>query len=127
MTPCCARRAVELQVNQLALHTGRKVRGAPQRPLIDEGFDADVGVCSAKECARIAALGLALLADARSWTAAQAPQLASVPVEAMAFSAATVSPWRSRAELTPACGCICGCAHSTTTSKAAPTRRRWTT
>jgi hypothetical protein len=62
------------------------------------GFGDDA---SAKECARIAALGLALLADSQAWMATQSPQLREVPVEAMAFACAAVSPWRTTAELVP--------------------------
>jgi hypothetical protein len=58
------------------------------------------GAASAKGCAQLIALGLALLADARDWMAAQSPQFRA-PVEAMAFSCAAVSPWRTPAELAP--------------------------
>lgn len=58
------------------------------------------GAPSAKECARLIALGLALLADARDWMAAQSPHFRA-PVEAMAFSCAAVSPWRTPAEVAP--------------------------
>lgn len=58
------------------------------------------GAASAKGCAQLIALGLALLADARDWMAAQSPQFRA-PAEAMAFSCAAVSPWRTPAELAP--------------------------
>jgi hypothetical protein len=56
---------------------------------------------SGRDCARVAALALALLADSRAWLARQAPQFGHVPVEAMAVSGAAVSPWRTPAELVP--------------------------
>lgn len=58
------------------------------------------GAPSAKECARLITLGLALIADARDWMAAQSAQFRG-PVEAMALSCAAVSPWRTPAELAP--------------------------
>jgi hypothetical protein len=61
-------------------------------------------VPSAKGCARITALALALIADSRDWMAAQSPQFAAVPLETMAlvaFECAAVSPWRTSAELAP--------------------------
>jgi hypothetical protein len=58
-------------------------------------------VASGCEAAAIAALALALLADSRTWVAAQAPQFCTVPVEAMAISGAAVSPWRTPAEVIP--------------------------
>jgi hypothetical protein len=56
---------------------------------------------SAQGCAQLIALGLALIADAHNWMAAQSPQFRAVPVEAMGFSCAAVSPWRTPAELSP--------------------------
>jgi hypothetical protein len=56
---------------------------------------------SGGECARVAALALALLADSRAWLARQSPEFRHVPVEAMAFSGAAVSPWRRPAEVAP--------------------------
>jgi hypothetical protein len=56
---------------------------------------------SGRECARVAALALALLADSRAWLARQSPQFRHVPVEAMAFSGAAVSPWRRPTEVVP--------------------------
>lgn len=79
-----------------------------QRPLAPVRIPAENGVgvgfggaASAQECARIAALGLALLSDSHAWMAAQSPLFRDVPVEAMAFACAAVSPWRTPAELAP--------------------------
>jgi hypothetical protein len=58
------------------------------------------GAASATGCAQLIALGLALIADARDWMAAQSPRFRA-PVEAMAFSCAAVSPWRKPAEVAP--------------------------
>jgi len=58
-------------------------------------------VAAGREAAAIAALALALLADSRAWVAAQSPQFRTVPVEAMAISGASVSPWRTPAEVIP--------------------------
>ncbi|GGU88011.1 terpene synthase [Lentzea flava] len=52
---------------------------------------------SPAQCAPITVLALRLLADLRQWTAAFA--LRDTPVEAMAMTAATISPWRSADEL----------------------------
>lgn len=70
---------------------------------VPENLVADVDLdraASAKGCAGLAALGLALLADARDWMAAQSPQFRA-PVEAMAFSCAAISPWRTLRQLAP--------------------------
>ena len=60
------------------------------------------GFASAGGSARVNALGLALLADSRDWMGSLSPQFHAVPVEAMAFSCAAVSPWRTPAELVTA-------------------------
>jgi hypothetical protein len=61
---------------------------------------------AAKECAPIVLLALKVLADLRTWVD-EYPQLAAVPLEAMAMSTAIISPWRSHTELRlPARMCI---------------------
>lgn len=56
---------------------------------------------SAAECAPIAVLALAVLTDLRRWASTH-PVVAAVPLEAMAITAATVSPWRDARQLRPA-------------------------
>jgi len=58
------------------------------------------GAASANGCAQLIALGLALIADARDWMTAVSPRFRA-PLEAMAFSCAAVSPWRTPAQLAP--------------------------
>lgn len=54
---------------------------------------------SATQCAPIGLLALEILADLRAW-AAEYPQLfQTVPTEALAISAAAISPWRSADQL----------------------------
>src|ERR1700752_2875393 len=60
------------------------------------------GFASAGGSARVNALGLARLADSCGWMGSLSPQFHAVPVEAMAFSCAAVSPWRTPAELVTA-------------------------
>lgn len=86
----------------------QKGHGNCQQPVgavaVLDGGNTDVefgGDPSGKGCAHVAALGLALLADSRNWMAAQSPQFRAVPVEAMAFSCACVSPWRTPPEVAP--------------------------
>jgi hypothetical protein len=55
-------------------------------------------VASAGQCAQVAVLALKILADVRGWVA-QHSVLATAPLEAMAIAAASISPWRSAAEL----------------------------
>lgn len=54
---------------------------------------------SAAKCAPIALLALELLADLRAWAAEYPQILRAVPMEALAISAATISPWRSGDQL----------------------------
>jgi Terpene synthase family 2, C-terminal metal binding len=85
-----------------AQHSGRRPLRATGSVLgeasPDVGFASDP---SAKGCAQLIALGLALIADAHDWMAAQSPQFSHVPVEAMAISGAAVGPWRTPAEVIP--------------------------
>jgi len=68
----------------------------------NSGLDVRIGgAASAKGSARIAALALALLADSRQWVAAQSPEFHALPTEAMAYTCASISPWRKPAELVP--------------------------
>jgi hypothetical protein len=88
-------------MRHLAHDNGQRPLAPVRIPAENDARVAFGGVTSAKECARIAALGLALLADSHAWMAAQSPQFRDVPVEAMAFACAAVSPWRTPAELAP--------------------------
>lgn len=54
---------------------------------------------SAAHCAPIAALALKILADLRAWAAEYPQTLQATPMEALAISAATISPWRGADEL----------------------------
>jgi hypothetical protein len=53
----------------------------------------------AAQCAPIALLALELLADLRAWAVEYPQVLQAVPMEALAISAATISPWRSAGQL----------------------------
>jgi hypothetical protein len=53
----------------------------------------------AKQCVPIVMLSLRVLADLRSWLAGAASGLRDLPIEAMASSAAAISPWSGAAEL----------------------------
>ncbi|MFI9380457.1 hypothetical protein [Kutzneria sp. NPDC052558] len=59
------------------------------------------GFPSAAQSVPVAMLALATLADLRSWLAGPAAGLRGLPIEAMAISAAAISPWRSPAQLAP--------------------------
>jgi hypothetical protein len=54
---------------------------------------------SAAQCAPIAVLALEILADLRAWAVEYPQVLRAVPMEALAISTATISPWRSAGEL----------------------------
>jgi Terpene synthase family 2, C-terminal metal binding len=60
------------------------------------------GYPPAGRCAPVVALGLEILADLRNWAARHPDCLSSTPMEAMAMSAAFISPWRTARELRPA-------------------------
>lgn len=54
---------------------------------------------SAADCAPIALLALEILADLRAWAGKGPQALRSTPMEALAMSAAAISPWRGAEEL----------------------------
>jgi hypothetical protein len=54
---------------------------------------------SAEDCAPIALLALGILADLRAWAGEGPRALQATPMEALAMSAATISPWRGADQL----------------------------